>query len=78
MTKTLQNGAHGKGVKCLGYGELHSVGSLVLIFMSSPWNTDLAEASSQQFKTSTGYSRAFVDKIKYNKDVLPYFGPQMG
>ena len=33
--------------------------------------------SSQQFKTNTGYGRAFVDKIKYNKDVLPYFGPQM-
>ena len=57
--KTLQNGAHGKGVKCLGYRELHSVGSLILIFMSSC------------------YSRAFVDKIKYNKDVQPYFGPQV-
>ena len=52
--------------------------SLILIFMSSTWNTDLAEASSQQLKTNTGYSRAFVDKIKYNKDVQPYFGPQMG
>ena len=40
-------------------------------------NTDLAKASSQQLKSNTGYDRAFVDKIDYNKHVSPYFWPQM-
>ena len=54
--KTLQNGAHGKGVKCLGYRELHSVGSLILIFIV------IVIALCLQYELK-GYPRKFLELL---------------